>query len=237
MAGVGNRKFLWVLRHAKAADPTPDVLDRDRALTVRGRADAKALGDRLTAEIPRALLPTFVLCSTAARAMETADVVVACLPAANRPRVRRSGALYETDAEGALQQVREVDDRYQSALLVGHNPSLAELAWSLIDPDPPWDDDLAHGPDQDRARGRHWQRGWRRLVGRGRGLTQDLDREPGADHGSPEGRDGSGANGRALLARTGLATCGLVVLEIPVPSWGQVRWGTGTLVELLTPPY
>ena len=50
-------------------------------------------------------------------------------------------SLYAADTELVLQYVREIDEGVSSALLVGHNPTVFDVAWRLLaesdDPDDP----------------------------------------------------------------------------------------------------
>jgi len=138
-------RHLWVLRHAKA---TPEATwggpDRDRPLAGRGRGDAAALGRRLADEDPPLGLaglvaPELVLCSNAARTVETADLVLAARD--ERVPLDAYSSLYQAEPGTVLTYVREVDEHAGSALVVGHNPTMYLTVWDL----------LADGsPDRDR---------------------------------------------------------------------------------------
>ena len=145
-------RLLWVLRHAKAvADPPPGGTDHDRPLAPRGRRDAEALGRRLAAAADRlgfepADLPRVVLCSTARRAAETAERVLAAgLGAAGAtPDLRHR--LYQASPEEVLEEVRTVDDAVPSVMVVGHNPTLGRLVVAMIaDDDEPGRRSLGEG--------------------------------------------------------------------------------------------
>lgn len=129
--------MLWILRHAKAQTAPPKGgSDHERELTPRGRRDAKALGRRLATgdrlRLARADLPELILCSTAARTLETAERMLASWP--SPPELRKERALYGADVDDVLRAVREVDDEVRSVMVVGHNPTLAELALAMIAP-------------------------------------------------------------------------------------------------------
>jgi phosphohistidine phosphatase len=133
--GAGRR--LVLLRHAKS--DWPDVADHDRPLAKRGRRDAPAVG-RWLGESSYA--PDAVVCSTALRARETWELASAGLrtavPGAS-PTVRFESRVYEATVLGLLMLVREFPDEWGTALLVGHNPGMAELTVGLSAPscDPP----------------------------------------------------------------------------------------------------
>ena len=138
-----RHRYLWVLRHAKAATSSPGG-DHGRPLTERGRRDATALASRLTAgagalgvvgptgeDIP---LPGLVVCSTAARTTETATLALAG-PGGVASEVRRERAVYGASVPTALGVLHELGDAPVSVALVGHNPTAFELTWELLDPD------------------------------------------------------------------------------------------------------
>ena len=113
---------LLLLRHAKAAHPTGGG-DRERALVERGRRDAQRVGAFL-AEAD--LIPDLTIHSGAERARQTAAIVVNAWPRANEARTEPG--LYEAAAAGLYAIVRALPDAAPSVMLIGHNPSLADLA-------------------------------------------------------------------------------------------------------------
>jgi phosphohistidine phosphatase len=124
---------LVLLRHAKS--DWPDVADHERPLAKRGRRDAPVVGRWLGAS---GYVPDAVVCSTAARARETWDLVSAGLAAAApgaAPAVRYEPRVYEATVLGLLMLVREFEPDWGTAAIVGHNPGLAELTAGLAGPD------------------------------------------------------------------------------------------------------
>lgn len=119
---------LLLLRHAKS--DWPDVADHERPLAKRGRRDAPAVGRWLGTS---GYLPDAVVCSTARRARETWDLVSAQLPAA--PEVHYEPRVYEASVLSLLMLVRGFDPAWRTAMIVGHNPGLAELTVGLANPD------------------------------------------------------------------------------------------------------
>ena len=119
-------KTLYLLRHGKSDWSNPGLPDRDRPLAPRGRKAARAVGHHLAHIRPR---PQLVLCSPALRAEATWDAVGAAL---DPPvEVRLEEALYGADSAQLLTRLRRVPDTVEAAVLVGHNPSLQELALGL----------------------------------------------------------------------------------------------------------
>lgn len=119
---------LYLLRHAKAAPAQADGRDRDRPLAERGEQDMLAVAAWMT---KRGLVPDLVLCSAAARTHQT---LAALLPRlGSRLRVLYEEGLYLADAAALLARLRKLDADCRSALVIGHNPGLHELAAVLAD--------------------------------------------------------------------------------------------------------
>jgi phosphohistidine phosphatase len=130
---TGGRRLV-LLRHAKS--DWPDVADHDRPLAKRGRRDAPVAG-RWLGESGYA--PDAVICSTAQRARETWELAAGGLQAAvpgAAPVVRYEPRVYEASVLGLLMLVREFSAEWSTALVVGHNPGVAELTHGLTDPPP-----------------------------------------------------------------------------------------------------
>ncbi len=71
------------------------------------------------------------VCSAAVRTRQTTDLLAAgmggLLP------VDAYHSLYGADPVLLLQYVREIDEGVRSALVVGHNPTVFEASWQLLD--------------------------------------------------------------------------------------------------------
>jgi phosphohistidine phosphatase len=124
---------LVLLRHAKSE--WPDVADHERPLAKRGRRDAPLVGRWLGES---GYVPDAVICSTARRARETweraSSGLAAVAPGAS-PVVRFEPRVYEATVLGLLMLVREFEAGWRTAVIVGHNPGLAELTVGLASPD------------------------------------------------------------------------------------------------------
>jgi phosphohistidine phosphatase len=73
--------------------------------------------------------PALVLCSPARRARETLDALHPVL--AGHSTVRVEAELYGADAEEILHLLRGLDAATESAMVIGHNPGLEDLALLL----------------------------------------------------------------------------------------------------------
>jgi phosphohistidine phosphatase len=123
---IASRRLI-LLRHAKS--DWPDVPDRDRPLAKRGRRDAPKIGRWLR---DHAYVPEVVICSDARRTRQTWDRVAREL--GGSPSVTFEPRAYAASAMTLLYLVMELPADCQTALLVGHNPGVAELATSLALP-------------------------------------------------------------------------------------------------------
>jgi phosphohistidine phosphatase len=118
-----------LLRHAKSDWPE-NVPDQQRPLAKRGRRDAPVIGRWLRDHGYR---PDTVVCSAARRTRQTWELVAPELDGS--PSVRFEPRAYAASAMTLLYLVKELPDRSRSALLIGHNPGIEELAGALASPD------------------------------------------------------------------------------------------------------
>ena len=115
-------KTLLIMRHAKSSWADPAVQDRDRPLNARGKRDAPRMG-RLLGRIDS--LPDLIITSDAKRARGTAKRVAKAV--GYEGRIVRDTSLYAAGPASFLAALREVDDRYDTVLVVGHNPGIEAL--------------------------------------------------------------------------------------------------------------
>lgn len=121
---MGSR-CLVLIRHSKAAD---GPVDAARPLTDRGRADAPAIGRWLVGE---AVAPDRVVVSPAHRALQTWELAAGEIVDAPSPMV--DARVYDNAIEALLEVIRETPVAVGVLALVGHNPSVEELARYLDD--------------------------------------------------------------------------------------------------------
>jgi phosphohistidine phosphatase len=123
-------KQLYLLRHAKSSWKDTSLPDHDRPLAGRGRRAAKAIARHLREQC---IEPELFLCSSARRARETLERIEAALATS---AVRVEDDLYAASASVLLERLRTVPDTVGSAMLIGHNPGLQDLALDLARPSP-----------------------------------------------------------------------------------------------------
>ena len=116
---------LVLVRHAQAADAP---VDADRPLTGLGARRAAAVGTWLAQS---GLPPDHVLVSPARRAAQTWERASRELPEA--PTSTVEGRIYDNTVESVLAAVHDVADDVGTLVVVGHNPSIGELAMDLDD--------------------------------------------------------------------------------------------------------
>lgn len=118
---------LYLLRHAKSSWDQPNIPDFDRPLGPRGRAAAPQMGRYMK---NAGYVPELVLCSPAMRARQTMDLVLPELDAS--PEVSLVDGLYHLGgAADLLRIIQQLGGRTTRLLVIGHNPSLEQLALSL----------------------------------------------------------------------------------------------------------
>jgi phosphohistidine phosphatase len=117
-------KTLFILRHAEAAPGSANG-DFERNLTPRGMEQAKALGAAMRA---KNYAPTLVVCSAAKRTRQTLEGV---LETVKIPSVEHTKDIYYATTPELLEFLQALDDKYESVLMVGHNPAIHELAAML----------------------------------------------------------------------------------------------------------
>lgn len=130
---------LHLLRHAKSSWDD-DADDHARPLNKRGREAARLIGESLPKVIGGLDL---VLCSSALRTRETAELALAGLRPA--PRVLYEDGLYLASQTGLLQRLRELDEHDDNVMVIGHNPGLHEMAIALAAPGSVGFSSLANG--------------------------------------------------------------------------------------------
>jgi len=112
-----------LLRHAKSSWNQPHLHDHDRPLNRRGRYATLALRDHFTT---MQVVPDVVLCSTAARTVETWKGIAPAFE--NTPQVELRDDLYGASADHMLNALRTLPHSVESVLLIGHNPGIEDLA-------------------------------------------------------------------------------------------------------------
>jgi len=126
---------LFILRHAKPSWNDPRLEDIDRPLTEEGKQDSIALGQYMAREN---MIPDIILCSSAVRAVQTLDGIIAGLDDRLLPdhEIARDKGMYLTGAGSLYEKIKGVPERFDTILLIAHNPDVHNLAVNLIQDGP-----------------------------------------------------------------------------------------------------
>jgi phosphohistidine phosphatase len=120
-------KTLLLMRHGKSSWKDDSLSDHERPLKKSGRRDTK----RIAQEIEKNdLYPHIILSSSAARAKETAEILMDTLGFENR--IIFSDQLYMAEPEDFIDVLSQLDDDYDTVLVIGHNPGM-EAFIQIID--------------------------------------------------------------------------------------------------------
>jgi phosphohistidine phosphatase len=117
-------KTLYLVRHAKSSWDHPDLEDFDRPLSHRGKRDAVSMGKYL---FRKSVMPDVVVTSPASRAGLTALLLVSEAQNASLRRIEE-GRIYAANLSTLVDLIRSWDHGWQRVMLVGHNPSVSDLA-------------------------------------------------------------------------------------------------------------
>jgi len=117
---------LLLLRHAKSRWDDPELADHERPLAPRGWRATEIISGHLRA---RGFSTELVLCSSAERARETLAGIADAL--GDAVEVEIDDGIYGASERELRERVRRIDDDTGSAMVIGHNPGIGELAVDL----------------------------------------------------------------------------------------------------------
>ncbi len=120
-------KKLILIRHAEAEPETSITTDFDRPLTDSGKKEAAKTAAFL---LNKCSAPETIVSSPALRALATAEIFAATF---GMDEVKSNQKIYEADVNSLLQIITQTDNQYAVAALVGHNPGISNLLYSLTD--------------------------------------------------------------------------------------------------------
>jgi phosphohistidine phosphatase len=117
---------LILMRHAKTERAAVSGLDRDRALTPRGLADAALMGSVLA---DKGLRPDLALVSSSVRTRQTWEALQEVL---GDVEVRVEPRLYDAAADVLRRFVEDAEDQAGCLLVLAHNPGVQLLAMEYL---------------------------------------------------------------------------------------------------------
>ncbi len=122
-------KTLYLVRHARAKNQTTGKSDFDRELTKKGEKDAVRIANQLA---KCCTVPGIMISSPAKRAKATASIFARKFNY-HESDVMIDDSIYEDNQSihGLLNILSKIDERNQSAMIIGHDPMLSGLAQFL----------------------------------------------------------------------------------------------------------
>ena len=124
-----SKRYLVLMRHAKALPHNFHTNDRERKLSEEGEKQAKLSAEYL---VTINFIPQLIITSSASRALQTAKIVSEILNLSNNIIITND-ELYYGDIDAYFYQIYKVDNNVKKLMLVGHNPVIAMLAAMLTD--------------------------------------------------------------------------------------------------------
>jgi phosphohistidine phosphatase len=120
-------KTLLLMRHAKSSWKDESLSDHERPLKKRGKKDSKLIAKVIK---KKDLTPDLILCSSAVRTKETAEVLTDALD--YEGKVIYSDELYMGEPQDFVSALKDVNNKYDAVMIVAHNPGL-EAYLQIID--------------------------------------------------------------------------------------------------------
>jgi phosphohistidine phosphatase len=113
------KRTLYLARHAKSSWNDPHLADFERPLNDRGLKTAPQMGEFMRQS---KLIPKLIVSSPATRARHTAQLFKE--GGSFDAELTFDGRIYEASPRALREVVSEFDDKFESVMLVGHNPGL-----------------------------------------------------------------------------------------------------------------
>ena len=121
-------KTLILVRHAKSSWDHDDLRDFDRPLNDRGLHDAPEMAAYLKEQN---IIPDVIVTSPALRAYTTAQIMAQTLQVVTSQILTPCDGIYEGHSQNLLDVISKTPRAHQVMMLVGHNPSITNLANNL----------------------------------------------------------------------------------------------------------
>jgi phosphohistidine phosphatase len=115
-------KTVYIVRHAKSSWDITDIPDEKRPLLEKGKKRTKKAIDFL---LEQKIKVDYILSSHAVRALETARILAHALKY-KEENIKIDSHLYYTDGDNLSDQFFDLPDRFESIMIVGHNPALSD---------------------------------------------------------------------------------------------------------------
>ena len=120
-------KTLLLMRHGKSSWKDSSLPDYDRPLKKRGKKDSAKMGSLLKEEN---IVPTLILCSSAKRARQTAEILME--ESHFSGKIKYLDSFYMSEPEAYIEKLKTLSD-IRSVMIIAHNPGLETFLQMLVD--------------------------------------------------------------------------------------------------------
>jgi phosphohistidine phosphatase len=120
-------KIVYIVRHAKSSWDDPGLPDVVRPLNQRGKKASVKMGKYLA---KLGDMPDIIVSSPATRAYHTALNIARQL-GYRSTNIRVESSIYYEGEFGVMETIRQLSDAFQSACIVGHEPTCSDVIYSL----------------------------------------------------------------------------------------------------------
>lgn len=117
-------KYLFLVRHAQAELPSAYLKDFDRELNSTGVIEASRMGKRM---LTNPVKPKIIFASSANRTMTTAQILSEQL-GYEVDSIIAEPSLYDASMRNLITVIGYIEEKYDSAMIIGHNPTISYLA-------------------------------------------------------------------------------------------------------------
>lgn len=120
-------KKIYILRHSKSSWEDLSLGDFHRPLNNRGKIDAPLISAYLRSRIHEI---DFLHCSSSARTYETSKFFIDRIKFID---IKYDELLYHSSSSEIINNINCYDEKYNSAMIIAHNPGLTNLVNELTD--------------------------------------------------------------------------------------------------------
>ena len=120
-------KKIYLVRHAKSSQAGEGESDFDRGLNERAYTDIPIMAKVMK---KRNIKPELIISSDAKRTIHTTKLLIKEL-GLDAVKTKYSNKLYLTSVAEYIKKIRKTDSEYNELMIVGHNPTITDLANEL----------------------------------------------------------------------------------------------------------
>ncbi|MBN2281531.1 MAG: histidine phosphatase family protein [Candidatus Marinimicrobia bacterium] len=121
-------KTLYLVRHAKTVEGSPDLKDFDRYLKPRGISDSRVMASLMK---KNSWLPETIITSPAKRARQTAELFCEIFQYSHERIVEEKSLYYGGQVE-MIDLLQNISNDSESVMIIGHNPTIHEVVNYLV---------------------------------------------------------------------------------------------------------